>query len=431
MTTTLPLRIWLAAALLCGTVPLHSDGDAQATRGARLVAVGDIHGELDGFVSILRAAGLVDAQRRWAGGKARLVQTGDFLDRGAAVREVMDLLMRLEEESRRAGGRVDVLFGNHEAMNVLHDLRDVSPAAFASFADGSSESRRSRAFDAAAAAATRNGRELDRDAWMQSRPPGFVEYLDAVGPSGRYGRGLRTRKVALQGDGSIFMHAGFPVTSAATVEEINRTAEREVRTFDNARAALQRAGRLGPASSLQEIVDAASGELNRIAIMLRDKVELPPEVTQEYVTRLQGLLPLNTWSLLAPQGPLWYRGYAALTDAAAGDVQAALRQRGAGRLVIGHTPMAAGRITPRFDGRVFLIDTGMLSSHYKGGRPSALEIDGERVSAIYADSREELSGPAKVAAARSKRSSVTDAPAARPTSVHRSVRSAAATIPPN
>ena len=39
----------------------------------------------------------------------------------------MDLLMRLEGEARRAGGRVDVLFGNHEGMNVLRDFRDVSP----------------------------------------------------------------------------------------------------------------------------------------------------------------------------------------------------------------------------------------------------------------------------------------------------------------
>lgn len=389
MTTTVALRLCLAGALLCGTIPLPRASGAQPPRG-RLVAIGDVHGELEGLVSILRAAGLIDAQRRWSGGAARLVQTGDFLDRGAAIREVMDLLMRLESEARRAGGRVDVLFGNHEAMNVLHDLRDVSPAAYSAFANNSSESRRARALESAAAAAKRQGRELDRDGWLRSRPPGFLEYVEALGPSGRYGRWLRTRKVALQVDGSIFMHAGFPVTSAATVEEINRGAEREVRAFDEARGALQRAGLVSPAAVLQEILDAAGAELNRIAVMLRDKVEIPPEITQEYVTRLQALLPLNTWSLLAPQGPLWYRGYATLPETAGTEVETALQKRGAARIIVGHTPMAAGRITRRFDGRVFLIDTGMLSSHYKGGRPSALEIDGGRVSAIYTDAREEL-----------------------------------------
>jgi hypothetical protein len=39
---------------------------------------------------------------------------------------------------------------------------------------------------------------------------------------------------------------------------------------------------------------------------------------------------------------------------------------------------------------VFLIDTGMLSSHYTGGRSSALEISGETITAIYTDGREVL-----------------------------------------
>ena len=395
MTHTALPRTSLAALLLCAACLLPAAFHAQGGRG-RLIAVGDIHGELEGFAAILRAAGLVDEQRRWTGGRTRLIQTGDFLDRGAAVREVMELLMRLEGEARRAGGRVDVLFGNHEAMNVLHDLRDVSPAAYAAFADRGSESRRARAFDASAAAARRQGRELDREAWISTRPLGFIEYVEAMGPAGRYGRWLRARKVALEAEGTIFMHAGFPVDAAETVDQINRTAEREVKAFDDARAALERAGLAGPAAPLQDLLDAAAAELNRIAAMIRDKVEIPPEITQEYVTRLQALLQLNTWSLLAPQGPLWYRGYATLPDEALQDVQAALQKRGAGRLVIGHTPTRTARITPRFEGRVFLIDTGMLSSHYKGGRASALEMEGGRVTAVYTDARAELTPAAPV-----------------------------------
>jgi hypothetical protein len=37
----------------------------------------------------------------------------------------------------------------------------------------------------------------------------------------------------------------------------------------------------------------------------------------------------------------------------------------------------------------------MLTSVYKGGRPSALEIVGNKWSAIYEDSRQPLAGPAK------------------------------------
>jgi hypothetical protein len=61
-------------------------------------------------------------------------------------------------------------------------------------------------------------------------------------------------------------------------------------------------------------------------------------------------------------------------------------------MVVGHTPDREGTIRVRFKDRVFLIDTGMLSSYYTGGRPSALEIDGDVFTAIYLDHREILVG---------------------------------------
>ena len=61
-------------------------------------------------------------------------------------------------------------------------------------------------------------------------------------------------------------------------------------------------------------------------------------------------------------------------------------------MVVGHTPSRDGRMVVRFEGRVILIDTGMLSSYYTGGRPSALEIDGDTFTAIYPGEREVLLG---------------------------------------
>ena len=72
----------------------------------RVVAVGDVHGDHEQFVTVLRDAGLVDARLDWVGGGTHLVQTGDRLDRGAESRKVMDLLMRLEKQAKKAGGRV-------------------------------------------------------------------------------------------------------------------------------------------------------------------------------------------------------------------------------------------------------------------------------------------------------------------------------------
>ena len=89
---------------------------------------------------------MIDRERRWTGGTATLVQTGDFTDRGAQVREVMDLLMQLEDSARGEGGQVRVLLGNHETMNVTADVRDVTAAIFASFASSEADQRREDAY---------------------------------------------------------------------------------------------------------------------------------------------------------------------------------------------------------------------------------------------------------------------------------------------
>ena len=66
----------------------------------RVVAIGDIHGDLDSFVGILQRTHLVDANGNWSGGNTTLVQTGDFLDRGPKARGAMDLLMNLQREAK-------------------------------------------------------------------------------------------------------------------------------------------------------------------------------------------------------------------------------------------------------------------------------------------------------------------------------------------
>ena len=120
------LTLGLFLALLAGapTQPLNGQG-AQ-----RLVAIGDIHGAIAEFKSILKTTGLADDSGRWIGGKAVLMQTGDYMDRGAGTRAVLDLVMALEREAKDAGGRVVAVLGNHEAMNLIGDTRDVTPEIF-------------------------------------------------------------------------------------------------------------------------------------------------------------------------------------------------------------------------------------------------------------------------------------------------------------
>jgi hypothetical protein len=101
----------------------------------RLIAIGDLHGDLTASRRALRAAGAIDERDRWIGGDLVVVQLGDLLDRGDEEQAVLELFARLAEEAAAAGGAVHVLNGNHELMNVALDLRYVTPGGFEDFRD--------------------------------------------------------------------------------------------------------------------------------------------------------------------------------------------------------------------------------------------------------------------------------------------------------
>ncbi len=108
-----------------------------ATRVAakgRLVAIGDLHGDLAATRAALRLAGAIDERDHWSGGDLTVVQTGDQIDRGDEDREVLDLFDRLAGEAEKAGGALHALNGNHEVMNVDLDFRYVTEGSFRGFA---------------------------------------------------------------------------------------------------------------------------------------------------------------------------------------------------------------------------------------------------------------------------------------------------------
>jgi hypothetical protein len=111
------------------------------------VILGDVHGALDKLAESLRASALVDGNLRWKGGCEHLVFCGDLVDRGPNERGVLDLVRKLQEAARSAGGQVHVLVGNHEAMTLARDLRYVSPESYASFAPEEENSVRRKAWD--------------------------------------------------------------------------------------------------------------------------------------------------------------------------------------------------------------------------------------------------------------------------------------------
>jgi Calcineurin-like phosphoesterase len=105
---------------------------------ARVVAIGDIHGDLTAMRGALRLAGAIDGDDRWIGKDLTVVQTGDQVDRGDQDREVLDVLEKLEASAKAAGGTLLILNGNHELMNARFDFRYVTRKSFASFDEFSS-----------------------------------------------------------------------------------------------------------------------------------------------------------------------------------------------------------------------------------------------------------------------------------------------------
>ncbi len=111
-------------------------GGLQGTRvpaAKRIVAIGDIHGDLAPLIKVLRMARLIDRKQRWIGGDTTLVQVGDILDRGDDEVAIFELFRRLRLEAAKAGGRVITLLGNHEIMNALGDFRYVTPGGYNDF----------------------------------------------------------------------------------------------------------------------------------------------------------------------------------------------------------------------------------------------------------------------------------------------------------
>ena len=392
-----PVALLLAVAVVWTPAP-----PLLAQTVTRIVAIGDIHGEIDGYKSILKAAGLTDATGRWAGGRTQFIQTGDYTDRGTGTRAVMDLLMTLEPQARKAGGRAFALLGNHEVMNLIGDTRDVTRDIFATFVTADSEKRRLAAYEdysKLAALKTEKGEPVPsvyaqtREAWLTTHPPGYVEYRDAFAPRGKYGAWLRDKPIVTEVNGNIFMHAGIsPAMAPEKIDELNVRVRDEIRRLDRFLDRLVDLKLATRTFGLMEILQVASNEITVANAMIaaakaegqepdRGKLNVP------LLMEAQEILKIDTWVVVNPEGALWYRGLATEEDDPNGGPFAALLAKyGAKRFVTGHTPQQNARINARFGGRAILIDTGMLASYYKG-RPAALEILGDKLTAIYVDSK--------------------------------------------
>jgi hypothetical protein len=364
-------------------------------------AVADVHGDFRDFVAILQRTGLIDGQRHWTGCKATLVQTGDLLDRGPQPREVMDLLMSLEKEAAEAGGQVVGLIGNHEMMNIMGDLRYVTAGNFASFADSESKKRQKAAYQKyeswrkghseLLAEVTQSVLPKTETEWLAQHPEGYVEQREAFSSGGSYGKWLRLHSAVAKISNVVFLHGGIsPKVAKMKLDQINSRIANEIKSFDEAMQYLEQQKIILPFFNLKEITAVVQAQIS---------VDRKSSIKRNtyHQRRLIDFLEYRNWLSVRPDGPLWFRGYNEWTDEqGAPQLNRILKVYGADHIVVGHTVQNGGRMRSRFDGKVFLIDTGMLSSYYKGGRASAWEFRGtDEFFAHYIDQQNVQLEPTK------------------------------------
>ena len=341
----------------------------------RVVAFADVHGAYAELLPLLRETGIVDAQDHWAAGQTHLVSLGDLLDRGADSRKVMDLLMRLQGEAQAKGGQVHVLLGNHEAMNILGDLRYVDAGEYASYGDLESPAERA---ELRQAWETANGAGSGA-AFDQKFPPGYFGHRAAFSPKGKYGQWLLSLPVAVVLNDTLYMHAGpSNALRGMSLQELNLRYRTALTDY------LDLAGRLEQAKLLQagdEYHDRPQLAKDRLAASAAAGGGTADAALTDAVERF---VAVATGALLSQDGPNWYRGAALCNEAAEADVLLPLLQQfGATRLVVGHTPTRNLRAATRFDGRVIKLDAGMNRAAYKG-RAAALVLDRSGISVRYA-----------------------------------------------
>jgi hypothetical protein len=339
----------------------------------RVVVFGDVHGAYEAVVELLRASGVVGPDLEWTAGATHVVSLGDLLDRGPGARQVLELMMRLQEQARAAGGRLHVVLGNHELMNLMGDWRYVAAEEYAAFA--AEESAELRAAGYAAVAAAAGDSPATREQFDRAFPRGYFARKAAFAPTGRYGQWLLTLPTMLVVNRTAYMHGGVPAVVAEAGLELNATVRTKLADYLALRSRLAGRGLL------------SSPDWQRDLATVRAAL---PTAAPDVAAEIEQFIALGESVELGVEGPLWYRGSLyckPLLEAPA--LEAGLDKLGVDRVIVGHTPTADRRVHALYGGQLVAADTGMLAAYFRG-QPAALLLDDGRIEVQYSGARQNL-----------------------------------------
>jgi hypothetical protein len=344
----------------------------------RVIAVGDLHGSYDKAVRLLQGAELVGEDLHWIGGEQHLVVAGDMLDRGTRDRPLMDFMRRLQEESEAAGGRVHALLGNHEAMNLMRDLRYVNPLSNKDWAKDEDPGGRKAAWKTFAR--VNRGRDSKAnlaEAFKEKYPPGFFARQESFNPEGEYGAWLLGLPAVVKVNDVIYVHGGLNFETATLgIDEINRQLTDSLREQLEARQVLEARNIVSPLMSYGEILWVAREGL-------RNAGEISPALSQA----VSKFIETAESPLVGGKGPLWYRGNSFEDERIEREMlERSLELLGAKAMVVAHSPTPSKKITSRFHGQLYRVDHNIGQSE----ELQALVVGADEVMVLVADTQQTL-----------------------------------------
>ena len=362
---------WFAAAPGLSVSPI-----TRVPAAPRVIAVGDVHGDLTALRRCLRLAGVIDDEDRWSGGDAVVVQVGDVLDRGDQERATLHYLDDLHGSAQQVGGAVYRLLGNHEVMNVDGDFRYVTAGGFAEFQRRDRELAGTAIRDAYRAVLSPREREH-----IRRMPRPMRDRATALAPGAPTACKLADRGVLVLvvGD-TLFVHGGLrPEHVAYGLERLNAETAAWMR-----RLRIDEPSKGAPSVPATDAARESGNGPAMPTVATDDPAGSSPIKRRRARSRSDA--PEKPWFLRGSGSPIWMRHYSAPylppDSEACQLLNDTLRQAGLQRMVVGHTPQRG--INSACGGRVWRVDTGMSAAY--GGVSEALELYPDGRVYVWSDS---------------------------------------------
>ena len=379
------LQSLMLTLLFSQSVTIISADDSQwrFTTPEQIISVGDIHGDFNAFVSIMKKANLIDSDNDWIGGKKHFVNTGDFLDRGPDSRKVMDLFMKIEQQAAKVGGKIHVLLGNHEAMVLTGDRRYVAKKEYATYINEDLVSDRQKAYRSYLSIYGLDDNQQSQNKFNSLHPPGFLGLHAEFKDSGYYGKWLKDKPFMIIINQKVFTHGGLSKTVGELgLEGINDKLNREMNDYAKLWYKFIEDGFFLHSFQRNELLAISNA-------LIKGRIKKDRFTNKRFIKKVKRFLKLTDSVVSKPESPLWYRGTALCHQFSEEPmVNKVLKQLNASSAYLGHNVTNSREVESRFNARVFLQDTGMFKLAY-GGQASLvvhnITHNAHRVQVLDAD----------------------------------------------